>query len=148
MRSSGSRNSNSTDMSHLDPARKASTTELRKFGLLVGGVFVALAAFLVWRQKPAFVVGTLASVGALLVLMGLGAPKALGPVYVVWMRFALLLSKITTPIFMGVIYFGLLTPTGLIMRALGRNPLRGSRAGTFWVSRPVGARAGALERQF
>jgi hypothetical protein len=135
-------------MSHLDPARKASTSELRKFGLLVGGAFLALAAVLFWRQKPAVVVGTLGTVGALLFVLGGVAPKALGPIYVGWMRFAVLLSRITTPIFMGVIYFVLLTPIGLLMRAFGRHPLRHARPGTAWVDRAPGARASSLERQF
>jgi hypothetical protein len=65
------------------------------------------------------------------------------------MRFAHGLSKITTPIFMGVVYFVVLTPVGLLRRLLGRNSLVRPQGGTFWVSRPAGtARKGDLERQF
>lgn len=135
-------------MSHLDPARPASTSELRKFGLLVGGAFLVIGGVLFWRQKPMAVTGTMAAVGGLLVLLGVAAPRALAQVYKGWMRFAVALSRITTPIFMGVIYFLLLTPIGIAMRLFGRNPLRQDRGNTDWVVRPATARASVLERQF
>ena len=57
--------------------------------------------------------------GIVLVLAGLVVPRLLGKVYAGWMGFALVLSKVTTPIFMGVIYFVVLTPTGFLMRMFG-----------------------------
>jgi hypothetical protein len=135
-------------MSHLDPSRPASTSELRKFGLLVGGAFLALAGLLFWRQKATAVVTPFAIIGALLVVLGLAAPRLLALVYKGWMRFAVALSKITTPIFMGVIYFVILTPIGALMRLFGRNPLRRDQGGTDWVTRPATARGSALDRQF
>lgn len=137
-------------MSHLDPVRNMSARELRKFGLLVGGVFLGLGAFTYWRHKPVPTFGTLLAVGGVLFVFGVVAPRVLGPVYTGWMKLALLLSKITTPIFMGVIYFLLLTPIGLVMRLFGKQPLRSStKAGaSHWVTRPAGARASSLARQF
>jgi hypothetical protein len=66
------------------------------------------------------------------------------------MRLALLISKVTTPIFMGLTYFLVLAPSGLIMRALGRNPITHKEsAGSFWFSRPQGSkRKSDLTRQF
>ena len=135
-------------MSHLDPARPTSLSELRKFGFLVGGAFLVIAALLFWRQKPAVIVNTIGAVGALLAVFGLVAPRLLAQVYKGWMRFAIALSKITTPIFMGVIYFVLLAPLGAVMRLFGRNPLRRNLGDTDWVTRPAAARASTLERQF
>ena len=135
-------------MSHLDPSLGTKPGELRKFGLLVGGAFLVLATISFWRHKSGTVYGTLVTVGGLLLVGGLFAPKALGPVYAGWMRFALLLSKITTPIFMGVIYFLLVTPLGFLMRLFGKNPLGSSGPASAWFNRPEGARASTLERQF
>jgi hypothetical protein len=136
-------------MSHLDPKRRTSTAELRKFGLLVGGVFVAAAALTWWRHRPQGLYLTFAVVGGLLVVVGAVAPGALRAVYAGWMKLAMVLNKVTTPIFMAVIYFVVLTPTGLIRRALGWKALGGdSNADTFWVTRPAGERASSLERQF
>ncbi|MHB1328109.1 MAG: SxtJ family membrane protein [Gemmatimonadales bacterium] len=123
------------------PAR-LSPAEGRKFGLLVGGAFLALAAFFWWRhsQRPMMITGSL---GTVLVVAGLLIPGYLGPVYRGWMKFALLLSKVTTPIFMSIVYFIVITPTGLLMRAFGRRPLPvPAQGGTAWVTRsadPPGA---------
>ncbi len=116
------------------PAR-LSPAEGRKFGLLVGGAFLALALIFWWRHvpRPMYVTGGL---GGALVLAGLLAPGQLGPVYRGWMKLALLLSKITTPIFMSIVYFIVITPIGLLMRAFGRRPLPAPAAGkTAWESR-------------
>jgi hypothetical protein len=132
-------------MTHLDPKRPASRSELRSFGLLVGGAFLLLAGVVLWRRGTTPVFVTLAALGGVLMLAGAGVPTALARVYTVWMRFAVLLSRITTPIFMGVVYFVVLTPTGLLMRLFGRRTLS-SRAG--WVTRAPGVRRSELLRQF
>ena len=122
--------------------------ELRSFALSVGGVFVALALVLYWRGRPA-VAGVLGVVGVALLAAGVVVPGRLGPVYRAWMALALAISKVTTPVLMGVIYFGVLTPIGLVLRLLGRRPLARRRgAGTYWVDRPAGARRSDLRRQF
>ncbi len=136
-------------MSHLDPeGARRPTRELRKFGLLVGGAFLALATISYVRHKPAGVFGTMGVVGALLFVVGGVAPRALGGVYAGWMRFALALNKITTPILMGAIYFIVLTPLSLAMRAFGWRPFGAVDATTAWVTRAPDARVSSLERQF
>jgi hypothetical protein len=122
--------------------------EGRKFGLVVGGAFLLLGAVSRWRghDTAPYVLWT---IGSLLFAGGLVAPTRLGPVRAGWMRFAHGLSKITTPIFMGVIYFVVLTPVGLFRRLLGWNSLVRPRGDTFWLTRPAGSgRKSDLERQF
>jgi Saxitoxin biosynthesis operon protein SxtJ len=122
--------------------------EGRKFGLVVGGAFLLLGALLFWRSRETAgsIVGLL---GVVLILAGLVLPTRLGPVYRGWMAFALAISKVTTPILMSVIYFLVLTPTGLLARAFGHRPLARSRdAASYWQSRPAGARRGDMDHQF
>ena len=123
--------------------------EGRKFGLSVGLAFLALGGLIWWRGHitAATVIGAL---GGVLFLAGLLLPGKLGPVYRVWMGFALLLSKVTTPIFMGITFFLVIGPIALIMRLLGRNPMvRKEIDGSFWVRRPDGdKRRSNLARQF
>ena len=122
--------------------------EGRRFGLLVGGVFLALG-FLLWRRSHVTVALVVLVLGACLVAGGLLAPGRLGPVYRGWMALALVISKVTTPVFMGVIFFLVLTPAGLLARLVGHRPLKPARdAGTYWHSRPAGARRGDLNHQF
>lgn len=121
-------------------------TEGRKFGVTVGLAFLALAALLWWKdsERAWMVMG---GIGSALLVAGLIIPGYLGPVYRGWMRFALALSKITTPIIMGIIYFGLFLVTGLIRRGTGNSQMvRKEQGGTFWITRDY-TRAN-LERQF
>jgi hypothetical protein len=65
------------------------------------------------------------------------------------MRLALAMSAVTTPVFMGVVYFGVLTPLAVLMRLAGRRPIGVPRAPpTAWVERPASERRSDLRRQF
>ena len=130
------------------PAR-LSPAEGRKFGVPVGIAFALLGLILAWRERvtASQVVG---AIGLGLILAALLIPTRLGPVQRAWMGLAMLLSRVTTPILMGVVFFLVITPTGLVMRLLGRNPMvRRSVGDSYWVRRPEGVgRRSDLERQF
>ena len=130
------------------PAR-LSPGEGRRFAFPVGGAFLALAGLAWWRGHPG-AAAVPALIGGLLLAAGLFAPGRLGPVYRAWMGFALILSRVTTPIFMGVVFFLVIAPIGIVMRIAGRNPLRRSeRERSFWISRPSGPdRHSDMRRQF
>ena len=129
------------------PARLG-PAEGRRFGLLVGGAFVVLGGVSRWRGHEWAPV-VLWVLGGGLLLGGLLVPGRLGPVYRRWMGLALLLSKVTTPIFMGLIYFGLFTPMGFVRRLLGHNGLKRPGTGTFWIERAPGtSRRSDLSRQY
>lgn len=129
------------------PAR-LTPSEGRRFGLLVGGAFLVLAA-LFWRASHPTAAWVTAVPGAGLVVAGVLAPGRLGPVYRGWMALALAISKVTTPIFMGIIFFLVITPAGLLGRLVGHRPLARARgARTYWQSRPEGARRGDMNHQF
>jgi hypothetical protein len=85
-----------------------------------------------------------------LVLAALVLPQRLGPVERAWMGFAHAISRVTTPILMGVVYYVTLVPIGLVMQVLGKDPLsRGEVDGGFWVTRPAGERKSRdLHHQF
>ena len=120
--------------------------EGRKFGLTVGAAFGVLAAVSWWRghQIPVYVFGGLA---AALILGGLIVPGSMGPVNRAWMRFAEILSKVTTPIFMGIVFFLVITPVGLLMRLFGRNPMRHKAVdNSYWA--PRSDARGGMTNQF
>ena len=119
----------------------------RKFGFTVGIAFLVLAGIARWRGHHTTTM-VLGGLGVLLVAGGLIVPASLGPIERGWMRFALLLSKVTTPIFMGIVYFIVLTPVGLLRRAFGKNGLvHQASPNGFWADRSQSPR-GALDRQF
>lgn len=122
--------------------------EGRKFGLTVGAAFVALGLLLGWRGAAAAATAS-AVAGGVLVAAGVLVPTRLGPVQRAWMRFGLLLSKVTTPIVMAILYFVMFMPMGLVMRLAGRNPLRRRLVNdSYWVAREPGRTRGDLARQF
>jgi hypothetical protein len=120
----------------------------RRFGLTVGPAFL-LAGFLLTNWRHQMVPGLIAWAGGGGLIFGaLVAPGRLIPVERAWMRLALLISRVTTPIFMGVIYFLVITPVGLIMRISGHRPLtRRERDGSYWTVPSSGGRSD-LTRQF
>lgn len=130
------------------PAR-LTRSEGRRFAFPVGVAFAVLAGVFWWRghETPA---GALAALASLLVLAGILVPTRLGPVQRWWMGLAHAISRVTTPIFLGIVYFLVLTPTGIVMRLLGRQPLRReAEDDSYWI--PKGRRGGGvsdMNRQF
>ncbi len=131
------------------PAR-LTRAEGRKFGFTLAPAFLALAALLLWRghTTPATIAG---AIGGLLGAAGALVPDRLGPVQRGWMAFAHALSRVTTPIFLGIVWFVVITPIGLLRRLAGGNPIRHKeRDGGYWIPRGesgAGARSD-LRRQF
>ncbi len=134
-------------MENRVPAR-LSPAEGRKFAFTVGAAFLVLGAFVWWRGNLtlATVFGAL---GGTLGVLGVAVPGKLGPLNAAWMGLALLISKVTTPIFMGIVYFVVLTPIAMLMRLFGKVPLRvPAGATTYWKAREPDARRSDLSRQF
>lgn len=130
------------------PAR-LKAAEGRRFGLTVGGAFLVLAAVAWWRGRP-ITLAVLAGLGAGLTLAALALPTRLGPLQRGWMALAHAISRVTTPIFMGIVYFLVISPMGVVLRALGKNSLvRPEREAGFWVDRSAeSAKSQSMERQF
>ena len=67
---------------------------------------------------------------AVLTIWGIVAPSSVNPLYKVWMRFGLIMNRITTPIILGTVFFLVITPIALIMRLIGRDSLQTKSAST------------------
>ena len=123
-----------------------SRAEGRKFALTVGAAFLVLAGITWWRDHP-LLMRVFMGLGGTLVLLGLVIPERLGPIQRAWMGLALLISKVTTPIFLAIVYFLAIAPIGLGMRLLGKDPLRHKpEDGSFWLSRS--SERGTMSNQF
>ena len=97
--------------------------ELRKFGLSTGGIIGVLFGLVIpWIWDLHYPVWPWVIL-SILGISGLVAPRILQPVYRVWMRIGLAISKVTTPILMAVVFFLVVMPTGLIKRVFGRDSL-------------------------
>ena len=137
-----------SDTTHTIP--ELDRSGLRQFGIttgvLVAGIF---GVFFPWLLDLGFVFWPWVLCG-ILALMGLVAPMSLRPVYQVWMRFGLMMSRFTTPLIMGLVFFLVITPVALIMKILGKDPMRRKLAQDQATYRVTSARSARerLERPF
>jgi predicted membrane metal-binding protein len=122
----------------------------RSFGVVFAAVFAIVSAWpLLDGRWPRF---WALAVAGLFVLVAMFVPRLLRPLNAVWIRLGTLLHRIVTPVIMGVVFFLVVVPTALIMRALGKDPLRLKRDGdaeTYWIKRqPPGPVPQTMTRQF
>jgi hypothetical protein len=112
----------------------------------VGAAFLVLAGIAWWRDRI-LLMEIFAGVGGALLILGVVIPGQLGPVYRAWMGLAHMISKVTTPIFLAIVYFLAIAPIGLIMKLLGKDPLRHDpKDGSLWLDRS--SERGTMSNQF
>ena len=138
-------------MSHFRVNRNPSPRDLRGFGLLLP-IFVALAGAIARWQfgAPTVALGIWSAGGALATLYWL-APPLRRPILVGWMYTALPIGWTVSHLMMGVVYFAVVTPTGLLSRlvrgdTLHRRPDPNARS--YWIERPRHSGTRRYLRQF
>ncbi len=96
----------------------------KSFGVTFACVFGLLSALQFYRLGIAVwpVVTSMAALGFL--ATAFAAPTVLRPLNLVWLKFGMLLHRIVNPVIMGLRFFGVFTPMGLIMRLFGGDLLR------------------------
>jgi hypothetical protein len=114
---------------------------LRQFGLVVGGVLLAIAGLLLWRRGASAWTWALAGVGGPLLLVGLVAPVVLRPVRDVWMTLALVMGAVMTRVILTLAFVLIFVPTGWLLKLFGKDLLRrrlNPDAETYWIPRDDG----------
>ena len=133
----------------LDAPEHARSSD-RSFGIVFATVFLIIG---LWPLLDGGVprIWSLAVAGA----FGLTAvlmPRVLRPLNVLWMRFGELLQRVVAPVVMGVVFFGVVVPTALIMRAFGKDPMRlrhEPEVKSYWIERqPPGPDPQTMTKQF
>lgn len=83
---------------------------------------------------------------------GLWIPRVLSPLNRVWLRFGLLLHRIVNPMIMGLLFYVCVTPMGLVLRLLGKDPLRkrfDPKVDSYWIERkPPGPKPETMKNQY
>ncbi len=133
--------------SHTDPVQAGSE---KSFGSVFAIVFLIVGVFPVLYDNP--IRGWALALAALFLLLVFAAPRTLRPLNLAWHKFGMLLHHIVTPLVMGILFFGVVTPIGLLMRASGNDPMRLKRphdAKTYWIQRaPPGPEPSTMKNQF
>ena len=110
-------------MSELHTIPELDSKGLRKFAItmciiicILFGVIIPYLFEHAWPIWPWLV-------GIVFLLWGTLLPLTLRPVYYIWMRFGLIMSKITTPLILGILFYLVLTPVGVVMRIFKNDPM-------------------------
>jgi len=122
----------------------------RGFGVVFAVVFAVIAAW------PLFFGGGVrwwaAGLALVFLAAALAAPRALAPLNRLWYQIGMALHGVVTPLVMGILFFLTVMPTGLIMRLLGKDPLRlrfDAEAQSYWIRRePPGPAPDSMRNQF
>ena len=114
--------------------KKKSWRAEREFGLIVGGMFLLLSCWWLYRGKFHTLTQITLPLGIVLVFFGAIVPRVLFYPNRAWMALAEALSYVSTHIVLGFVYFFVITPIGLIKRMTGWDPLnrRAPRSESYW----------------
>jgi len=97
----------------------SSPKELRKFGITMFAALLVLAGIFFLRGRESNIY--LAAAAIFFLVFGVGAPRFLLPLHKAWMTFAVLMGWVMTRVILFIVFYFVVTPTGLIMRLLDRN---------------------------
>jgi hypothetical protein len=130
---------------------KATPGDLRKFGLMVGGVLLGGGLVLGLQHKSWW--ACFVALGALLVIAGAILPGALKWIYVGWMMLAMITGTVVSTALLTILFCAVVTPVGWIARLAGKDFLRQRiepNAPSYWIVRDPSKSRQKLqhERQF
>ena len=112
----------------------------RSFGIVFAVVFAIIAFWpLVFHGNPVRLWAL--AIAAIFLVLAFVAPHVMKPLNILWFKFGMLLSKIISPIAMGIIFFVTVTPIGLIRRMKDSDPLNqnfDADADSYWITREPG----------
>ena len=122
----------------------------RAFGLVFAVVFLVIAGWPLIHGEAVrwWSVG----ISAVFALVAFIRPTLLAELNRLWMKFGILLGKIVSPIALGILFYIVITPIGLMIRVAGKDPLRlkfDPEADSYWIPRePPGPPPGSMNNQF
>ncbi|MFN2308577.1 MAG: SxtJ family membrane protein [Gammaproteobacteria bacterium] len=135
---------------HLEDRTEVTLGSEKSFGIVFAVVFLIIGLLpLIAAHSPLY---WSFGISAVFLAAAFFAPWALAPLNRLWFRFGLLLHAIINPLIMGLIFYLVVTPTGLVMRRLGKDLLRlkfDPKAESYWIKRdPPGPARDSFNNQF
>ena len=108
----------------------------RSFGIVFFIVFLLIALYPITYSEDIRIWSLIVSF--IFLILGLLNSKILTPLNKLWFKFGVILGKIISPIIMGIIFFLVVTPIGLIIKVLGKDLLRlkyNKKNNTYWIEK-------------
>ena len=119
----------------------------RNFGIVFFVVFLILGLWPLTYGDQIKIWFTIISL--VFLILGLINSKLLTPLNKLWFKFGIILGAIIAPIVMGIVFFLVLTPIGLVMKIMGKDLLSkkyDKKKRTYWIKRDISI--GTMKRQF
>jgi hypothetical protein len=120
----------------LSSERRGRPSE-RSFGFSFAGIFSVFGSWLLWQGDP--LGGTcLFGLAAGFLIATLARPGLLAPLNSLWSRIGMVLQALVSPLVMAVLFYGVITPIGLLLRLIGHDPLRrrmDPKLQSYWIVR-------------
>ena len=107
----------------------------RNFGIVFFIVFLMIALYPLLKGNDLRIWSLITSF--IFLALGLINSKILTPLNRLWFKFGLLLGKFVSPLIMGIIFFVVVTPIGLIMRIIGKDllNLKFNKDKSYWIEK-------------
>ena len=139
-------------MAHEDLSREQQIegSSDRSFGLVFAGVFLIVACWplFYWESPRWWALG----IALAFAVVAFWKPALLARLNRLWTKFGLLLGKIVSPIALGILFYGIIAPIGVVVRLSGKDPLRlrlDASADSYWIPRePPGPPPDSMTNQF
>ena len=108
----------------------------RSFGIVFFIVFLVIAFYPLINHENIRLWAIFLSI--LFLFLGLVNSQYLTPLNRLWFKFGIFLAKIISPIVMGLVFFGIVTPTGILMRLFKKDllNLKNNDSKSYWIKRP------------
>ena len=105
------------------------------FGIVFGIIFLIIALWPIKNSEDILIWSIILS--SIFFILGLLNSEILTPFHYLWIKFGLLLSKIVSPVIMFIIFYGIVSPIGILMRLIGKDLLRLKKypVKSYWISR-------------
>jgi len=91
---------------------------IRDFGILIGFILLIIAGILLFKERESYELMIL--LGIAFISLGLGMPIILKPFYSIWMYFAVVMGWFMTRLILGLLFYIIVSPIGLISRLFGK----------------------------
>jgi hypothetical protein len=95
---------------------------IRDFGILIGIILLIIAGILFYKERESYIL--IFWLGIAFIGLGLGMPIILKPFYSIWMYFAVVLGWLMTRLILGLLFYIVVSPIGLISRLFGKEFLQ------------------------
>ena len=107
----------------------------RSFGIVFSIVFLLIAIYPLINNEELRIWSLVIAI--IFLVLGLINSKVLTPLNKLWFKFGLLLGRIISPIVMGLIFFLVVTPIGLLMRIIGKDllNLKLNKNKSYWIEK-------------